>query len=87
MRMTEDDKRRLPKRPSATWLVRAGTQIVDENGQHFATVTRNIVSGQRLMPEDFKFADGREIVLGQQIPQPIIAFLQSKRTVFEEPPK
>lgn len=65
-------------------LMRKGTEIRDERGNVVAKLARDVVTGQVVMPGDFEFMDGRELVVGDPIPEPIVQFLQTAST-FKEP--
>jgi hypothetical protein len=76
--MRQSDLKRMPKpaEPKQV-LLRKGTQIKTEGGELFATLARDVVSGQAVMPSDFEFADGQERRVGDEMPEEIKAFLQT----------
>lgn len=84
--MRQSIRAKMPKasEPASVYL-RKGTEVRTEGGELFATLARDVVSGQAVMPSDFDFAGDREYSLGDPMPDEIIRFLKTHSTKFEEP--
>lgn len=56
----------------STVFVKAGTEVRDDDGRVVATVTRDVFRGEPPLPDQFSFADGRQLSVGEPMP-PVIA--------------